>query len=370
MSLEVQAGDCFGIIGPNGSGKSTLLKLITGILEPTSGDVITNGRIASLLELGAGFHPDLTGRENIFLNGSVYGLSRRQMLRQLDEIITFSELGDFIDVPVKHYSSGMYLRLGFAVAIHVDPDVLLVDEVLAVGDAAFQHKCLDRVQKFRARGGTLVLVSHDLGTIQSLCDQAIWLDGGQVCAAGQPTDVAMAYLNEVAQREEDKATAEPAPMPIEGQNRWGTGKIRITNVELCDGTGAARRIFVNGGTLEVRLHYRAKGRVPNPVFGLAIYHQNGAHICGPNTDFSGLRIPFVEGSGEVIYRIPKLALLDGAYLITVAVVDRSDSETYDYHDRAYPFRVSTGTSPERYGLVTLNGEWRMVTDQSSPGGSG
>jgi lipopolysaccharide transport system ATP-binding protein len=362
VTLEVRAGDCFGIVGSNGSGKSTLLSLITGIVEPTSGDIITNGRIASLLELGAGFHPELTGRENIFLNGSVYGLSRRQMLKKLDEIIDFTELGDFIDVPIKHYSSGMYVRLGFAVAVHTEPDVLLVDEVLAVGDASFQHKCLDRIQKFRTRGGTLVLVSHDMGTIQSLCNQTVWLDGGQVRAAGQPADVVMAYLNEVAQREENQATVEPAPKPSKGQNRWGTGKISITRVELCDGTGAPRYIFVTGGVMEVRLHYRVEGRVEEPVFGIAIHHQNGAHLCGPNTDFGGLRIASLQGEGQVVFRIPALPLLEGAYDISASVVDRGDSETYDYHDRAYPFRVSPGASRERYGMVTLSGEWQITTD--------
>jgi lipopolysaccharide transport system ATP-binding protein len=362
VSFEVHAGDCFGIIGSNGSGKSTLLKLITGILEPTSGDIITGGRIASLLELGAGFHPDLTGRENIFLNGSVYGLSRQQMLSRLDKIIDFTELGDFIDVPIKHYSSGMYVRLGFAVAIHIDPDLMLVDEVLSVGDAAFQHKCLDSIGKFRAQGGTLVFVSHDLGTVQSLCNKAIWLDSGQVRAAGQPTDVAMAYLNEVAHREEDKSTGEPSQTPEDAQRRWGTGKVRITDVRLCDGTGTPRHIFVTGGVMEVRLRYRAEGRVEEPVFGIAIHHQNGAHLCGPNTDFGGLRIPSLEGEGLVVYRIPALSLLEGAYTVSVAVVDRGDSEMYDYHDRAYPFRVSTGTSRERFGMVTLRGDWQITTD--------
>ncbi len=359
VSFEVNEGDCFGIVGPNGSGKSTLLKLITGILDPTSGDVITRGRIASLLELGAGFHPDLTGRENIFLNGSVYGLSHRQMQQRLDQIIDFTELGDFIDVPIKHYSSGMYVRLGFAVAIHTDPTLLLVDEVLAVGDASFQHKCLDSIQQFRSQGGTLVLVTHDLGTVQSLCNQAIWLDGGKVRAAGQPTDVAMAYLNEVSQREENQAAATPAPTLQDGLNRWGNGRIRITRVELCDDAGQPRRIFMNGGPLAVRLHYRAEGRIDDPVFGLAIHHQAGAHIAGPNTDFGGLRIPSVEGEGVVTYRIPELTLLEGAYLVSAAVVDRVSSEVYDYHDRIYPFRVSTGASRERYGMVTLKGEWRL-----------
>jgi lipopolysaccharide transport system ATP-binding protein len=361
LSFVVNSGDCFGIIGPNGGGKSTLLKLITGILEPTSGDVVTHGRIASLLELGAGFHPDLTGRENIFLNGSVFGLSRRQMQERVGKIIDFAELGDFIDVPIRHYSSGMYVRLGFAVAIHTDPNLLLVDEVLAVGDAAFQHKCLESIGRFRAEGGTLLFVSHDLGTIQSLCNQAIWLDGGHVRAAGQPTDVAMAYLNEVAHREEDKATAARLPSLATG-HRWGTGRVQISSVELCDGIGVPRHIFVTGGTLEVRMHYRVQGRVDDPIFGLAIHHQNGTHVCGPNTDFGELQIPFVEGEGQIVYHVPALPLLEGAYELSVAAVDRTGSVMYDYHDRAYPFRVAIGATRERYGLITLDGEWRYKAD--------
>ncbi len=362
VSFEVEAGDCFGIIGPNGSGKSTLLKLITGILEPTSGDVITHGRITSLLELGAGFHPELTGRENIFLNGAVYGLSRRQMMERIDAIIDFAELGDFIDVPIKHYSSGMYVRLGFAVAIHTDPKVLLVDEVLAVGDAEFQHKCMDSISTFRAEGGTLLFVSHDLGAVQSLCNKAIWLDEGRVRAVGKPVDVVMAYLNQVARREEDKASMEPARNLRQGRNRWGTGKVQIIDVQLCDGTGTPRYVFVTGSTMEIRLRYYVEGEVKEPVFGIAIHHQNGTHICGPNTDFSGLRISSLQGEGLVVYRIPALPLLEGGYTVSAAVVARDNSETYDYHDRAYPFRVSLGVPRERYGVVTLKGEWQLVKD--------
>jgi lipopolysaccharide transport system ATP-binding protein len=364
VSLEVHAGDCFGIVGSNGSGKSTLLKLITGIVQPTNGNVITNGRIASLLELGAGFHPELTGRENIFLNGSVFGLSRRQMLKRLDEIIDFTELGDFIDTPIKHYSSGMYVRLGFAVAIHIDPDLLLVDEVLAVGDAAFQHKCLDRIGKFRGQGGTLMFVSHDLETVQTLCNKAIWLEDGQVRAAGGPTDVAMAYLNGVADREE--STAEGAQALVEARPHWGTGKVRILEVKLCDDTGTPRYIFATGGAMEVRLRYRVEGRVEEPVFGIAIHHQNGAHLCGPNTDLGGLRIPALMGEGHLVYRIPALPLLEGAYVISAAVVARGDTETYDYHDRAYPFRVLNSASRERYGVVMLGGEWQITPDSAIP----
>jgi ABC-type polysaccharide/polyol phosphate transport system ATPase subunit len=364
ISFSVNQGDCLGIIGANGSGKSTLLKLLAGILEPTTGDIVTNGRIASLLELGAGFHPELTGRENIFLNGSIYGLSRNQMQQRVEAIIDFAELGDFIDMPIKHYSSGMYVRLGFAVAIHTNPDLLLVDEVLSVGDASFQQKCLDSIHEFRDHHGTLVFVSHDLGSVQSICNQAIWLDHGRILAQGRPTDVAMAYLNDVSERAEIKAAGQRLPALREGQ-RWGSGKVQITRVELCDDTGAPRHVFVNGSTLEVHLHYRAIERVPDPVFGVAIHHQNGTHICGPNTDFGGLRITFVEGEGEIIYRVPILPLLEGTYLVSVAAVDRADSEMYDYHDRAYPFRVASGRSRERYGFVTLNGEWHT----ESPTGS-
>jgi len=356
ISLRVEPGECLGIIGPNGSGKSTLLKIITGILEPTSGDLATNGRISPLLELGAGFHGDLTGRENIYLNGCILGLNRKEMARRAESIIDFAELGEFIDIPVKHYSSGMYVRLGFAVAIHTDPDLLLVDEVLAVGDATFQHKCMDSIQKFRAQGGTLILVSHDLGTIQSICHQAMWLDHGCVRDFGSPTDVVMSYLNEVARGEQENAGAQPLPT-IEGANRWGTGKVQITGVEICDGASRPCSTFVDGGTMEIHVKYRANERIEDPIFGLGFHHQNGTHICGPNTKFARLYIPFVSGEGKVVYRIPSLPLLEGTYLISAAVVNRDDTEMFDYHDRAYKFRVYPGVSSERFGLVTMRGEW-------------
>ncbi len=383
LSLTINRGDCVGVIGPNGSGKSTLLKLITGILAPDEGHMLVNGRISSLLELGAGFHPDLTGRENIYLNGSIYGLSRAQMDARLDSIIDYAELGDFIDTPIKHYSSGMYVRLGFAVAIHTDPDLLLVDEVLAVGDANFQRKCLTSIQHFRDNGGTLFLVSHDLGTIQSICKRAIWMDHGEVQADGHPTDVVMAYYARLAQQEEakaqksrqhasDHADGESAPTAADAPpRRWGTGEVRITKVELCDAQGEPRTNFHNGDTLLVRLHYTAEQRVEAPVFGLAIYHQNGTHICGPNTKFGETPIPVVHGDGAITYCVPALPLLEGSYTLSVAVVNFANSETFDYHDRLYDFQVYRGKSNEQYGLVTLNGMWELAEipanlDQQQP----
>ena len=360
VSLAVHAGDCVGVIGPNGSGKSTLLKLITGILEPTSGELHVHGRISSLLELGAGFQPDLTGRENIYLNGSIYGLTRAQIDARLDDIIAYAELGDFIDTPVKHYSSGMHVRLGFAVAIYTEPDLLLVDEVLAVGDAAFQRKCLHSIQQYRDRGGTLFFVSHDLDTIQSICKRAIWLEDGEIQADGRPTDVVMAYLNHVAQVEQEKSLQAGAPAGAEiVARRWGTGKVRITAVDLLDEFGQPSTVFYSGAPLSVRLHYETQEPISNPIFGLAIYHDSGAHIGGPNTRFGGLDIPRLDPSGSVTYTIPALPLLEGQFVLSVAAVNGTDSETYDYHDRRYPFQVYPGQANERYGLITLGGEWRL-----------
>jgi ABC-type polysaccharide/polyol phosphate transport system ATPase subunit len=380
VSFAIHPGDCVGIIGPNGSGKSTLLKLITGILTPTAGDLTVNGRISSLLELGAGFHPDLTGRENIYLNGSIYGLTRREMDRRLDAIIDYAELGDFIDTPIKHYSSGMYVRLGFAVAIHTAPDLLLVDEVLAVGDAAFQRKCLSSIQRFRDNGGTLLLVSHDLNAIQSICRRVIWLEHGQIQADGHPTDVIMAYYRHLAVEEEARAAKKsdsktvdseespqsPVPSlesPIPSQpRRWGNGQICITKVELCDGAGQPRTTFHNGDTLIVQLHYRTEGAVAQPVFGLAIHHQSGAHIAGPNTKFGELPLPALHGAGVIRYAIPALPLLEGTYSLSVAAANDTLTEVYDYHDRLYEFQVYRGRSQEQFGLVTLNGSWEHQTD--------
>jgi len=355
VSLRIETGDFLGILGPNGAGKSTLLKLITGIIPPTAGDLTVNGRVCSLLELGAGFHPDLTGRENIYLNGSIYGMSRREIDKRIERIIDFAELGDFIDTPVKHYSSGMYVRLGFSVAIHTDPDILLVDEVLAVGDVNFQQKCLRSIELFRNRGGTLILVSHDLSTIQSVCTRAIWLEDGRIHADGDPLDVGMAYLESMAHREHEHTQVDAAN---EASRRWGTGRVRIHTAELCSADGQPRDYFHNGETLHIRLHYHADGVVSAPIFGIAIHHQNGAHVAGPNTDFDGLVLGDLQGDGCVEYIVPALPLLEGVYNLTVAVVDATNTETYDYRDRLSQFRVLRGAATDRYGLVALGGYWQ------------
>lgn len=361
LSLTVNSGDCVGVIGPNGSGKSTLLKLITGILPPTRGDVIVRGRVSSLLELGAGFQPDLTGRENIFLNGSIYGLNRAEMTKRLGKIIDYAGLGDFIDTPVKHYSSGMYVRLGFAIAIHTDPDLLLVDEVLAVGDVIFQNRCMESIYRFRHDGGTLLLVSHDLGTIQSLCNRALWIENGLVAAEGTPADVVMAYKQYMADIEEAEHGDAPHNHSGSGQ-RWGTQELEITNVELCNSSGQTRATFNTGESLTIRIHYHCDHPIEHPVFGFSISHQNGVHLFGPNTKFSDVHIDRVDGNGAISYTIPAVPLLEGQYTISVAAVNETDTVTYDYHDRAYNFRIAYSPLRAGYGMVQLPGNWRLEAE--------
>jgi lipopolysaccharide transport system ATP-binding protein len=349
VDLDVKAGEAVGFVGPNGAGKSTLLKLASSILFPTSGKVYVRGRVAALLELGAGFHPDLTGRENIFLNSSIMGMGRAEVLRKLDAIVAFSELEGFIDLPVKHYSSGMYVRLAFSTLIHINPDLLLVDEVLAVGDAAFQKKCLDRIERLQQSGCTIVLVSHNLDSVRNACQRAVWLDQGRVKADGRTEDVVKQYIWHVYQK--------AAQLPTEQQDqRWGTRRVEIEKVCLLNGDGQQLQAFASGEPFAVEIHFRAASPVERPVFGLAIHRNDGLHITGPNTRFGGLEIPRAEGRGIVRYHVPALALLEGTYLVSTSCHDQQDTEMYDYHDQLYPFYVLP-VARERYGMVTLNGEW-------------
>jgi lipopolysaccharide transport system ATP-binding protein len=351
VSFAVEQGETVGLIGPNGAGKSTALKLISRIIEPTSGRIEVNGRVGALLELGAGFHPDLTGRENIFLNGSILGLSRAQIRRKLDAIIDFAELEYFIDVPVKHYSSGMYVRLGFSVAVNTDPEILLVDEVLAVGDAAFQRKCLDRINDLRRRGVTILFVSHSAETVRAICPRVLWLDNGRLVSDGTAESVVTRYLTHTWATDADRLG--PAG---EGDRRWGCGRVQIVGVRLLNGDGQEKQLFHVGESLMVEMHYQAENRVERPVFGLAIHRGDGTHVTGPNTRFAGCDIPYVEGAGTIRYTIPSLPLLEGTYIISVSAHNWEDTQGFDYHDRLYSFRILPSEG-ERYGVVTLRGEW-------------
>jgi ABC-type polysaccharide/polyol phosphate transport system ATPase subunit len=355
VSFTVARGRTFGIIGRNGSGKSTMLKLIAGIGKPTAGTVIVNGRVSALIELGAGFHPEISGRENVYINGMMLGLTKREITRRFDAIVTFAGLEDFIDAPVKTYSSGMYVRLGFAVATHVDPDILLVDEVLAVGDEAFTHKCLDKFGEFRGRGKTILLVTHALELVQRFCDEALWLDQGIARVDGDPKRVIDAYLLDIAAAENKMLATEPVDLSRADEGRWGSREVEITSVELRGARGPTR-VFESRGPMEIRLHVRASQPTLDFVFGIGIFNAQGSCCYGTNTQIEGAVPGELRGESDVCFTIDSLDLVDGSYRLDVAV-HRASGVPYDYHRQLYAFRV---TSPvKEVGIFRPRHSWQF-----------
>ena len=349
VSFEVPRGTTFGVIGENGSGKSTLLKLLAGITKPTRGALRVAGRISALIELGAGFHPEISGRENVAINGIMLGLTRREVDERFDEIVDFAELREFIDAPVKTYSSGMYMRLGFSVAIHVDPDVLLIDEVLAVGDESFTRKCLDKIGEFRRRGKTIVLVTHSLGLVEKMCDEALWLRHGRQAGIGDPKRVVDAYLTYVAGGEEALLARDQAPAPVaeaetkpEGyrEGRWGSRDVEITRVRLVDDRDQERHVFASGEGVTLRLDVETRAEVEDFVFGVGIFTADGVSVYGTNTHIEDYVPRRAAGRGEVSLELSDLRLVEGTYLLDVAV-HRRDGTPYDYHRGLHSFRVKS-----------------------------
>lgn len=364
VSLDIPRGKTFGLIGHNGSGKSTLLKLVAGIHRPSSGTVVANGRISAMLELGAGFHPELSGRENIFLNGSILGLTRKQINAAMDDIIEFSGLAEFIDTPVKVYSSGMYVRLGFAIAVNLDPEILIVDEVIAVGDEEFQRRCFDHLYELRRRGVTIVLVSHSLGLVQTLCDEVAWLDHGKLRAVGPAGPVTQQYLREVNATEaaHDAAEAAEVVSPESDQDeaevtREGSHEIDVTSVEFLDRDGTASVRAIAGEPMTIRFHYRAKEPVDNPVFGIGLYTENDTYITGAHNRMGNVELGMLSGSGYVDHHFDALPLNPGSYNLTVAITDWSLSHRFDYWDQAFELHVRPGSASEYHGLADLGGDW-------------
>jgi ABC-type polysaccharide/polyol phosphate transport system ATPase subunit len=377
VSFTVPKGCTYGVIGRNGSGKSTLLKCVAGITRPNDGRVTVDGRISALIELGAGFHPEISGRENVFINGIMLGLSKREVHRRFDEIVEFAELKDFIDAPVKTYSSGMYMRLGFAVAIHVDPDVLLIDEVLAVGDQGFTVKCLDKFSEFRRRNKTILLVTHSLGLVEKFCDRALWLDKGKTLAEGEPKRVVASYLLDVGKAEEALLAKQeaasvaavagqpegtvpdggarvalsampsdvvdtPANMFQATEGRWGSREVEITEVSLHDADGTVSHVFQSGEPLELRLKTRAHEPLKDFVFGIGLFNAEGLCCYGTNTHIEELEPSEIAGDGEIRFEIASLDLVEGTYKVDVAA-HRLDGYPYDYHRLLYTFRVKSRT---------------------------
>ncbi|HZO09286.1 MAG TPA: ABC transporter ATP-binding protein [Myxococcota bacterium] len=356
VSFEVRQGSTFAVIGENGSGKSTLLKLVAGITRPTHGSLSVDGRISALIELGAGFHPEISGRENVAINAMMLGLTRKQLERSYDAIVDFAELRDFIDAPVKTYSSGMYMRLGFAVAIHVDPDVLLIDEVLAVGDEAFTRKCLDKIAEFRRRGKTILFVTHSLGLVEKMCDDLLWLSHGKTRGRGEPKRVVDEYLTYVAGGEEallrsrsasatadaaaDEATPEPAATGAYRAGRWGGREVEIRAVRLLDARERERHVFVPGETLTLSLAVVARQPVEDSVFGIGLFAADGTCVYGTNTDLEDYVPRHLEGEAEVRITLEGLSLVEGTYLVDLAAHKR-DGTPYDYLRGQHSFRVKS-----------------------------
>jgi ABC-type polysaccharide/polyol phosphate transport system ATPase subunit len=356
---------------------------VAGITKPTSGTVEVHGRISALIELGAGFHPEISGRENVFINGIMLGLTKREITRRFDEIVEFAELEDFIDAPVKTYSSGMYMRLGFAVAIHVDPDVLLIDEVLAVGDEAFTHKCLDKFAEFRRRNRTVLLVTHSLNLVERFCDEALWLNDGRARASGDPRRVVSAYITDVEKQEERQMAAAdakaraaveqsgsprgelesrvpspelrtredeptpPAPEPPPDmfratEGRWGSREGEITGVELVGEDGQPAHVFYSGERVEIRLGVKAARPITDFVVGIGIFNVDGVCAFGTNTNIEELKADRLEGEGQVTFTVDALDLVAGSYKLDVAL-HKLDGYPYDYHRLLYSFRVKSRT---------------------------
>ena len=366
IDLDIETGTTVGILGHNGSGKSTLLKCVAGILQPNEGEIVTRGRLAALLELGAGFHPELTGRENVYMNASILGLSKRDINGVFDEIVAFSELDKFIDMQVRHYSSGMYVRLGFAVAVNVDPDILLVDEVLAVGDEAFQRKCIERVSEFQHEGRTILFVTHAADLLRRVCERGLVLDHGVLVADAPPGEAIRTFreslqhsgLADPTMEAVEAADAAAAVAPAEDASHGHTmaasanHRVKITNVVIeHPGALVGRQWLLPDEAMSIHVSYHAYEPTDDLLFGIAIHDQEGNNIFGANTKLIDVPVPVADGDGEVTVDFEHIPLLDGTYLVTLAIQTTDEGTVYDWRDQQYQFSVM---NPARtVGLVSM-----------------
>jgi ABC-type polysaccharide/polyol phosphate transport system ATPase subunit len=349
ISLTVEPGAAVGLVGRNGSGKTTLLRIISGIIKPTSGRVEAVGRIASLLELGAGFHPDFTGRENVYLNGSIHGLSRARVREVMDEIVAFAELEQFIDLPVRTYSSGMYMRLGFSVAAHIQSDVLLLDEVFAVGDEQFQRKCFGKIAEFKNRGGTILFVSHDAQAVERLCERAVLLRQGEVAFDGSTRDAIAAYRRLLA------ADANPEELEA-GLREWGSGEARILSAQLLDDDGDERNQFAAGEPATVRLVVAAEEGVAPPRVSLELRDEGGLVLGAVAEETALLGWNASAGERELRFQLGRLPLADGRFHLRLALLDADGHPLHSLDDAVRFFVFPSG---EQTGAVLLDGVWSM-----------
>jgi len=348
VSFQIEPGSAVGLVGRNGSGKSTLLRILSGIIQPTSGTAEVGGRIGTLLELGAGFHPDFTGRENVFLNGSILGLKRTYIREQLDEIVAFAGLEEFIDLPVRTYSSGMYMRLGFAIASHLAADVLLLDEVFAVGDEAFQRKCFGKIFDFKRNGGTIVFVSHDAAAVERLCERAVLLRAGEVAFDGTTHDALTAYHRLLADERE------PAER-VAGLNEWGSGEARIAAVRVLGGDGEERAQFLAGEPLRLELRLTATEPVPPPRLSYELRDEGGRLVAAGGVETAELGWPDGPGELPARFEVESLPLADGRFQLALGLADGDGDHLYHHLAQAASFVVYP-PGGER-GTVLLGGRW-------------
>jgi lipopolysaccharide transport system ATP-binding protein len=357
LSFRVRQGETIGIIGENGAGKSTILKLMDGITSPTHGRVVSKGRIASLIELGAGFNPDLSGRENIILNGSVLGLSQSDIKRKFEHIVAFSGLERFLDTPVKYYSSGMYAKLGFAIAAHVEADIILTDEILAVGDAAFHRQCHKKFQELQA-SATIILVSHDLQAIRKVCTRVLWIRGGLIQLDSSPDKAVEAYLESVQQDREAELRGRRPCTASEGVTRWGSGEIEIESVTTHDEQGREKSVFRTREDLVIRIHYRVKGVYRDPGFCIQLHTDQDVWIHGTNTFVDNVPCALDVDTGVVEMRYPRIPLLSGTYWIMAGVTSSNDwAIPYDVKMKAQRFEVLTASGDG--GIIGCDHIWTI-----------
>jgi ABC-type polysaccharide/polyol phosphate transport system ATPase subunit len=356
VSAAIEPGETVGLVGRNGSGKTTLLRLIAGIFGPTGGQISVGGSVGSLLELGAGFHPDFTGRENVYLNGAVHGLKRDYIRDRLEEIVEFAELQRFLDLPARTYSSGMYMRLGFAVATHLHADVLLLDEIFAVGDEAFQRKCFDKMMEFKRRGGTIVFVSHDAPAVERLCERTILLNQGRVEYDGATHEALARYHRLLAtELDPDERAA--------GLREWGSGEVRITQVSLRDAGGAERTEFVAGEPLTVEATIVSERPVAPPVVSLEIRDMPGALFAGTSRETEELGWDESPGERRISFELDRLPLSEGRFSFGLSLADEGGGRLYHHVDRAVTFEVHP-REPESRGAVHLVGRWSVVSERA------
>lgn len=364
ISFDVKKGEAIGLIGHNGCGKSTTLKLLNRIIYPNGGSIEMKGRVSSLIELGAGFHPDMSGRENIYINASIFGLTKKEIDERIDDIIAFSELEDYMDNPVRTYSSGMYMRLAFAVAINVDADILLIDEILAVGDANFQAKCFNKLREIKGNGVTIVIVSHSLGQIEQICDRSIWLDKGLIKKEGRPLEVHLDYMDYMGQKRQEiisenkteKREEKKVTVKAKNNNRWGNKKAEIQNISMRNLQNEKREVLKTGEEIVIQVDYSLKEIVEDAVFGIGIFRIDGLQCYGTNTRIDQVEKFNLENSGVLELKL-KVSLIPGEYFLDIAI-EEEQGVPVDYYRQAYKFTVYSDIGD--VGVSRIEHEWRRL----------